>query len=383
MSDLHTEKVFSKNSAEAKWYAFGRYYAMFPVSFPYEAVRGLTDVGNTVLDPFCGRGNSLFCAMSQKRPAVGIDINPLAHLYSTSRCNLVESADEIIARLREVSSDITDQDKEAESDFERMAWSPGVLGFLRTARRQLKWSTNNTDRVLMGFVTIHAQDKCNTTGLSNKLPPTIAPSASYSVKWWTKNGMTEPPNNDPVDVLADKIRRRYRYGIPRLSRGIAHEGDARQLLAELEPINASLLITSPPYIDVTDYWNDHWIRLWLLGHPFLRKDWTRSAKHSNQDEYRELLNDVLEASRRHLSADATILIRSDVRKQTSTICKSVLRNVFPNHEIYEHSSEAPRNGESVHHGRGGHRAREVDFLLAGSERAKQWAIAKEFSTQPN
>ena len=50
------------------------------------------------------------------------------------------------------------------------------------------------------------------------------------------------------------------------SAGCALLGDAREELRHAAPLMAGLLITSPPYKGVTDYWNDHWIRLWLLGH---------------------------------------------------------------------------------------------------------------------
>ena len=372
---------FPRNSPEHKWYAFGRYYAMFPPSFPYNAIDGLTDAGDTVLDPFCGRGNSLFCAMAQGRGATGIDINPLAYLYSAVRCSIVVDKDDVLQRLGDVSHAVMPQDRVSGGAFETMAWSPEVRGFLHAARRELDWRHDDTDRVLMGFVALHAQDKLSKSGLSNKLPPTIACSPDYAVRWWNDHAMTKPPSTDPVESLTDKICRRYQFGVPDFEAGEAREGDSRKVLEALEPLRASLLITSPPYIDVTDYWNDHWIRLWLLGYLF-QKDWSRAAKFLGKGHYKEMLREVFTASKRHLAADATVLVRSDVRKRTSEVCRDVLQNVFPNHKMYMHSSEAPGTGESVHHGRGGTRAKEVDFLLAGNDRAESWAKDRGFQEVP-
>ena len=64
------QKPFTMTSAspwchgtpERQWYGFGRYYAMFPPSFVVNAVSELTERGDMVLDPFCGRGNGPFTA---------------------------------------------------------------------------------------------------------------------------------------------------------------------------------------------------------------------------------------------------------------------------------------------------------------------------------
>ena len=381
MSERNTIKnLFPTNSPEYKWYAFGRYYAMFPPSFPYYATKGLTDPGDLVLDPFSGRGNSLFCAMTQGRRAVGIDINPLAYLYSAARCSFGVEQDAVLRRLTEVADAVTPTDRRTRNSFQTRAWSPDVRGFLRSARKELDWRGNDVDRILMGFVALHAQDKLSLSGLSNKLPPTIACSPSYAVRWWTERGMTRPPSTNPVESLTDKISRRYQFGTPDLRGGHAYEGDSRKVLAGMEPLEASLLITSPPYIDVSDYWNDHWIRLWLLGNRRFGKEWSRAAKFGGQDNYRELLHGVFSQSKRHLANEATVLVRSDVRRHTSEICKEVLMSVFPDHRMYWRFSEAARVGESVHHGRGGTRAKEVDFLLTSTLKAEEWAREYAFNT---
>ena len=363
---------FPTNSAERKWYGFGRYYAMFPVSFPFDAISGLTDPGDVVLDPFCGRGNSLFCAMAQKRGAVGIDENPLAYLYSAVRCNLDVSEDKVISRLHEIGNKVGRWDGKSRTPFQTKAWSPKVRGFLRAARRELYWRTDDVDRVLMGFIVLHAQDKLSQSGLSNSLPTTIACSPAYAVRWWKGKGLDKPPSIDPVEALADKIKRRYQFGVPDLKNGQAYEGDSRKILKGMDPLGASLLITSPPYRRVADYWNDHWIRLWMLGYPF-RKDWSRSARFAGEEEYNQLLMEVFNKAKRHLSENASILVRSDIRSRTSEICKNVLSRVFRDYRMYVRQTQATSVSQSFQSGRGRSRVREVDFLLSRSARAADWA----------
>lgn len=365
---------WGRNTPEGRWYGFGRYYAMFPPRFAYDAIDGLTRRGERVLDPFCGRGNGPFTATVLGRESVGIDVNPLAWLFTASKLKPA-GVEQVLDRLMSIGRAARARDRKGRSRFERMAWAPAVRSFLRAARRELNWQTSRVDRTLMGFVTLHMQDKLG-AGLSNALWPTIACSPGYAVRWWTKAGLVKAPDVDPVAILADKIRRRYECGRPKQANGTALLGDARQELRDADAMEASLLLTSPPYIGVTDYWNDHWIRLWMLGHP-LRKDWRRSAKFANQVGYAELLRSAFDQARKHLRASAPVLIRSDQRRLTASVCKEVLRHVWPRRRLYVRHTVAPSEGVSLHHGRGGRKANELDLLLLG-RRGRRWAERNRF-----
>lgn len=361
--------------AASQWYGFGRYYAMFPPFFAHDAVTSLTRKGDMVLDPFCGRGNAPFTATVLGRRSLGIDINPVAWLFTAAKLRPERSPERLLRRLEELRLCARAADRRARSEFERMAWAPGVRAFLRAARRELDWRGSVTDRTLMAFVALHMQDKQG-SGLSNVLWPTIACSPRYAVDWWTRHGFLEAPDVAPALMLREKIIRRYRHGTPDQVRGHAILGDARTALRRRDALGARLLITSPPYNGITDYWNDHWIRLWVLGHA-MRKDWRRSAKHENQEAYESLISDVFLAARRHLSRDATILVRSDQRKLTARICARALSQAWPNRRLYSRTSIAPHHGISVHHGRGGRLAKEIDFLIPGG-RCRNWRQSAGF-----
>ena len=47
---------FSK--AEGRWSRLGSYYAMFPVTFVENVITQWTEEGQTIIDPFCGRGTA-------------------------------------------------------------------------------------------------------------------------------------------------------------------------------------------------------------------------------------------------------------------------------------------------------------------------------------
>ena len=358
-----------QNTAAGRWYGFGRYLAMFPPLFIYDAVRNLTRRGETVLDPFCGRGNAPFTATALGRPAMGIDINPVGWIFAAVKMNPTADPQQVINRLNEIARARRRQDYRGRNRFETMAWAPGVRALLKAARRELDWRNSEVDRTLMAFIALHAHDRVG-DGFSNSMSPTIAYSQSYAVKWWTKRGLLRPPQIDPVAMLTRKILRRYRYGIPEQAESATLLGDARAELPKQANLNAGLLITSPPYCGVTDYWNDHWIRLWLLGCEF-RKDWRKSARYQNKADYQALIRAVFQEARNHLKYGAAILVRSDRRRHTADMCISVLQEIWPHRKLYIRETTAPYKGISVHHGRGGKKAKEIDLLIPG-QRGRDW-----------
>lgn len=370
-----TQNVWPRNTAVGRWYGFGRYYAMFPQAFAHDAVVHLTQPGDLVLDPFCGRGNGPYTASVLGRSTLGIDINPVAWLYTAAKLQPAGAADQVTARLADMANARRARDRRGRNRFERMAWAPDVRALLKAARRELDWQNSIVDRTLMAFITLHMQDKQG-HGLSNSMSPTIAYSPSYAVKWWIRQDLLQPPDVEPVAMLEDKIRRRYAYGIPAQTHGVAVLGDSRQELQRQDQAHAALLLTSPPYCGVTDYWNDHWIRLWMLGYPF-RKNWQRTARFDNPTAYQHLIIRVLQESKRHLKRGAAILLRSDQRRHTADMCIDALRKTWPHRKLLVRHTIAPHPGISAHHGRGGRKAKEIDLLMPG-HRAPQWCKQQGF-----
>ena len=207
------ERTWRHNTAVGRWYGLGRWYAMSPPQFAREAILNLSSPGDLVIDPFCGRGNAPFAATVLGRASFGIDIHPLAWLWTAVKLGPEPNPERVLQRLSEIGRAVRPQDRRGRTQFERMAWAPPVRAFLRTARRELDWKESVTDRTLMAFVALHAQDKVK-DGLSNQLSPTVAFSPTYAVRWWIERGLTRPPDVEPVKFLTAKIRRRYQFGAP-------------------------------------------------------------------------------------------------------------------------------------------------------------------------
>jgi len=362
------------NTAEHRWYGLGRYYAMFPAPFVTRAVKTFTRPGDVVMDPFSGRGNAPFVAAALGRPAVAVDIHPVAWLFTAAKLEPARQPGRVLARLREVAAAVRATDCKARSEFETMAWAPAVLGLLRAARRELNWQRSRVDRTLMAFVALHMQDNCR-NGLSNRLSPTVAHSASYAVRWWTANGLFEPPATDPVVFLTDRVTRRYAFGPPNLATSKPFLGDARLKLRQIRSCQAKLLITSPPYHDITDYWNDHWLRLWLLGEP-LSKNWRRTQKHANLTEYRALLLGVFHQAKRHLRKDGVVLVRCGAKQRTVRACEDAILAAWPSREPIRVRSSVTRRGVASGYGHGTKIVEELDIVAvpkASEGIAHAWA----------
>ena len=189
---------------------------MFPAPFVTRAVMTFTEPGDVVMDPFSGRGNAPFVAAALGRPAVAVDIQPVAWLFTAAKLRPARQPQRVLARLRAVAKAVRATDRRSRSRFETMAWAPAVRGFLKAARRELDWKSSLVDRTLMAFVALHMQDSY-ASGLSNRLSPTVAHSPSYAVRWWTAKGLLKPPATDPVAFLTDRITRRYAFGPPQLA----------------------------------------------------------------------------------------------------------------------------------------------------------------------
>ena len=358
---------------EHRWYGLGRYYAMFPAPFVTRAVNTFTQRGDVVMDPFCGRGNAPYMAAALGRPAVAVDIQPVAWLFTAAKLAPALQPGRVLARLRMIGEAVRPADRKHRSRFETMAWAPDVLGLLRAARRELDWRTSKVDRTLMAFVALHMQDS-SPTGLSNRLSPTVAHSPSYAIRWWTSKGLREPPATDPVAFLTDRITRRYAYGVPDLARSHPFLGDARRKLPQIKRRRVKLLVTSPPYHDVTDYWNDHWLRLWLLGDA-MRKNWKRTQKHANLAAYRTLMSDTFQKAKRHLRRDGVVLVRCGAKPQTAQTCEAAIRAAWPSRTIIVNRTEVQRRGVTSGYGHGKKVVEEIDIIAPPpdtEEPARAW-----------
>lgn len=330
-------------TATKRWEGIGPYYAMFPIAFADAVVKEYTSSGETVLDPFAGRGTSVFSATALGRRGFGVEISPVGWVYAKAKL-APAPIEQVEDRLLEIAEEGNVYAKQARAlpTFFSSCFSTPVRRFLLAARGGLDWRRRSCDRTLMAFLLIYLHGKKG-QALSNQMRQTKAMSPHYAIKWWAENG-TEPPDLDPVEFMQQRIRWRYAKGVPDSNDSQVFLGNSISLLPKLERRlrqrrvpQARLLFTSPPYFGVTNYYYDQWLRLWLLGfepHAYVARG-AYQGRFTNQYRYRKLLSKVFTRARKVVDSSAIIYVRTSKDSFTKQATREAMRRAFPNKRLLE------------------------------------------------
>ena len=323
----------------SRWGRLGPYYAMFPVEFAREVIGKFSSADELVLDPFAGRGTSVYAAADMGRRAVGVEINPVGWVYGKAKIAPAPKSS-MLARLDEICAQAPKYAAQAEAlpEFYQVCFNANVRCFLLAARAHLNWRQRPVDTTLMALIATHLHGKEN-EGMSNQMQQTKAMGPAYSIAWWRKNGMETPPDIDPREFLRKKIEWRYAKGIPSFS-GAArlYLGDSVKRLGQIAKTQpAKLLFTSPPYKGVVNYHTDQWLRLWVLGGPDSPKSLGEKNKgrFNSKADYREMLRSVFSKCATMMAKDGVVYVRTDMRPFTHECTQEILQECFPKYKHWE------------------------------------------------
>lgn len=365
------EVVNGFKTPEARWARLGPYYAMFPVDFAFEVVKKYSKEGDFIIDPFAGRGSSIYAGGILGRPSLGIEINPVGWLYGSIKLNPADKED-IKERLLEVYSKRNYYSRSIERMpiFYRLCYCDEVLKFLLAARNNLDWKNSNIDGTLMSILLVYLHGKLG-EGLSNQLRMTKSMGMNYSIRWWQKNGMVSPPQINPLEFIFKKIDWRYEKGKPTTTDSRVLFGDSTIELSNIvtraikNDIKFSLLFTSPPYCDITDYHNDQWLRLWLLGGseiPEYNKE-KHKGRFSSKSEYYYLLDSVFGQCSNLMSNESTLYVRTDARDYTFEITKEILKKHYPDYQLRTKKMPFKKRTQTEIMGNTSNEDGEIDIIL--------------------
>ena len=350
---MSEEKKSAKyGTAASRWAGVGPYYAMFPTSFATDVVKEHTKRGQYVLDPFAGRGTSLFAAAAEERVGLGVEINPVGWVYGKAKLQTARKV-AVENRLHFIGKKASSYKAEAAKlpEFFEWCFCPRVREFLVAARDILQWRRTKTDWTTMALLLVDLHGK-RQNSLSNQMRQTKAMSPQYAVRWWKKHRM-RPPDLDPVEFMLKKVAWRYRKGRLPAGQSRIYLGDSRSKLKamsdESRRARTKLLLTSPPYQGVTNYFYDQWLRLWLLGGP--NKPYSPrqrcKRKFENKDEYTKLLKSVFTECQGLLARDAVIYVRTDARKFTYDSTIEALEHAFPRKSIRDEKRSRPKFSQTT------------------------------------
>jgi hypothetical protein len=369
-------------TAVERWAGVGPYYAMFPIEFAFEVVARYSANGSGVLDPFAGRASSIYAAAALGRRGLGIEISPVGWLYGSVKLKPATER-HVLARLDQIA-EIARQDATVAAEaaalpaFFVSAYAPRVVRFLIAARTTLAWRTSVVDRTLMAFILIYLHGK-RTAALSNQMRDGKAMSPDYAVGWWADQGLL-PPDVDPAAFLKKRIGWRYKHGVPnfpsgtvarratamRLGDSIGVLGDVRRRIERGEERRFGLLFTSPPYMGVTNYHYDQWLRLWMLGGPSRPEaaGGDHRGKFESRVKYTSLIQDVFGGAAPLLTRTAKLYVRTDAREFTRTTTVDTLRSLFPRKKLTVIERPLSKQSQTALFGDTSKKPGEVDLILS-------------------
>ena len=289
------------------------YFAMFPEDFVAKQLYAYTKRGDTVFDPFSGRGTTVFESLLNGRPAAGVDVNPVAVCISGAKADPPKLAS-VNRRLNllEGIQEETDAFEVPRGDFFAACFQERTLQQVLFLRERLDWPHSRVDRFIAAVLLscLHGESHKSRNCISNRMPRTISTNPDYSVRWWTENGYTAPERN-VFEVLKRVVAYRLGHSLPKL-RGSVRCRDARKAATGFRKLrgSVSLIVTSPPYLDTTHYGEDQWLRLWFLGGPERpTAKATSDDRYRNREQYWQFLTESWAGCADLLKDDSVIVVR--------------------------------------------------------------------------
>ena len=304
-----------------RFHALCPYLAMFPESFAEQWIRRLTKPADIVLDPFSGRGTTALTALLCGRHAISSDVNDVAVCLTKAKTT-PPSLKRLRARLTELRKEFDPKawrKQAADADeFFQYAYASATLQQLLYLRAALDWKGSRVDNMIAALTlgSLHGETSSKRY-LSNQMPRTISTKPRYSVNFWKDRNLVAP-ERDVFDVLGDMATFRYESPIP-TGESVVLQTDMRNLPRVIEstprrPLRCA--ITSPPYLNVTSFEEDQWLRLWFLGglpHP-KKGSVSRDDRHGTADNYWSFIGDMWRSLGAVMSGDAHVVIRIGSRK---------------------------------------------------------------------
>lgn len=245
------------------------YRACFKAQLPRFFIELLTVPGDTVYDPFSGRGTTVIEAGILDRKVISNDVNPLSRIMAAPRLEIPETA-----HIRDrVNSIPLLKRMKAGMDLS-MFFHPDTQAEIVSIRRYLderkssgkedavdRWirmvATNRLTGHSRGFFSVYT------------LPPNQAVSPESQVKINQKRNQA-PSYRNTGQIIINKsvtlLKSLKQSDLANLRKAsetaVFLEEDAGRTGA-LEDGSVNLTVTSPPFLDVVQYSRDNWLRCWF------------------------------------------------------------------------------------------------------------------------
>ena len=247
------------------------YRACFKPQLPRFFIERLTTPGDAVYDPFAGRGTTPIESALLGRVSIGCDINPLSAILTLPRLN-PPTVDQVADRLSHIELKDVDEYPEKLLVF----YHPETLKRICSLKKYLlkKEKAGSLDQVDQ-WIRLVALNRL--TGHSSgffsvyTLPPNQAVSVDSQKKINQKKNQT-PPLRDIKNLILKKTRALLKHCDDQTRHTLTRVFSQGKILTkpshsvpEIASNSISLVVTSPPFLDVVNYAQDNWLRCWFCG----------------------------------------------------------------------------------------------------------------------
>ena len=246
------------------------YRACFKPQLPLFFIERFTKPGDTVYDPFMGRGTTLLEAALNGRKPIGCDINPVSSILIEPRLRL-PPLKAVEKRLAEIDFLGTQPERTDLLTF----YHPETLVAISSLRAYLlKRSKSGEIDAVDKWIQMVATNRLtgHSTGFFSvySLPPNQAVTVQSQQRINEKRQQV-PPFRDVPAIILKKSRQLLNISAKEKHALEVVATDARFITgscnetAVIADGSVDLIVTSPPFLNEVDYQTDNWLRCWFNG----------------------------------------------------------------------------------------------------------------------
>lgn len=305
-----------------------------PPRIAHYLIMKYSDPGDTVYDPFSGKGTVPLQSCMDGRCGIGNDVSTEAFVVTRALTNpprlpyFLSYAAKMRSEAERISDNQIDDDlgnTDLRTFYERDTLKQ-ILRLRKTFLEKPRWGKCDFFLTAIALGLLHGSSKLH---FSIPCSHTYSMSPRYVRKYVSRYN-DEHPNSSRFSYVRKDIwesiikRARSKLGVPLPTdffpgRSLNLDAEKATLKLLREERKVDLILTSPPYFDAQTYAWDNWLRLWFLGKDYReisKKLFKTSSKRTYLDRMMSYLDgfyDVLERG------SACFVIVGDVKRNGEVI----------------------------------------------------------------
>ncbi len=269
-ANKYTNDIWTARQRQASSIHEISYRACFKPQLPRFFIQSLSCPGDSVYDPFSGRGTTVIEAGICGRRIIANDINPLSTLLALPRF-FPPTLEDVSERLAMIPRD----GERADIDLS-MFYHPDTEREIVALReylhqRKAQGREDAPDRWIAMVATNRLTGHSNGFFSVYTLPPNQAVSPESQNRINRKRHQ-EPAYRDTHTLILRKTKSLLSSLTPLEKSNLSEAGKTAQFLCRdarstpgIPDASVQLTVTSPPFLDIVQYRSDNWLRCWFNG----------------------------------------------------------------------------------------------------------------------